>query len=90
MNGELTQGFVISGISLSPNADENEACVIAANVLKRAGINPARLRFNIYKRSVDARKRNDIKLVYSVAARFELPQNIHCFFLHWHRQYRCS
>ena len=76
MNGELTQGFVISGISLSPNADENEACVIAANVLKRAGINPARLRFNIYKRSVDARKRNDIKLVYSVAARFELPQNI--------------
>lgn len=76
MNGKLTQGFVISGISLSPNADENEACVIAANVLKRAGVTPARLRFNIYKRSVDARKRNDIKLVYSVAARFETPQDI--------------
>lgn len=76
MNGELTYGFVISGITLSPDVDEKEACKIAANELKRAGVAPARLRFNIYKRSVDARKKNDIKLVYSVAARFDVPQKI--------------
>ena len=69
-------GLIISGISLSPDADEKEACVIAADELKRAGLNPARIRFNIYKYSVDARKKNDIKLVYSVAARFEKPLNI--------------
>ena len=36
-------------------------------------MSPARLRFNIYKCSVDARKKNDIRLVYSVAARADEP-----------------
>ena len=69
-------GFIVSGISLPPDADETAACKIAADELKRAGISPARLRFNVYKRSVDARKKNDVKLVYSVAARFESPVEI--------------
>ena len=59
--------FCVGGIALSPDAEENEACRIVAKELKRAGINPARLRFNIYKRSVDARKKKDVKIVYSVA-----------------------
>ena len=50
-------GFLISGISLSLDTEKEEACRIAANELKRAGVSPARLRFNIYKRSVDARKK---------------------------------
>ncbi len=62
-------GVLIHGISLSPDQDECEACAIAATEMKRAGINPARLRFDIYKRSVDARKRDQVKLVYSVAVR---------------------
>ncbi len=66
-------GIIVSGISLSPDADESEACALAAGELKRAGISPARLRFNIYKRSVDARKKSDIKLVYSVACLFDAP-----------------
>ncbi len=67
-------GFIVSGISLPPDADEGAACKIAADELKRAGISPALLRFNVYKRSVDARKKNDIRLVYSVAARFDEPR----------------
>lgn len=62
-------GFLMSGISLSPDVDEKEACIIAANEMKRAGIPPARLRFDIYKRSVDARKKDRIRLVYSVSVR---------------------
>ena len=73
MNKQEIYGLIISGINLSPDIDEKEACVIAADELKRAGISPARIRFSIYKQSIDARKKNDIKLVYSVAAKFENP-----------------
>ena len=66
-------GFLVSGIGLSLDTPEVEACRIAAAELKRAGVSPARLRFNIYKCSVDARKKNDIRLVYSVAARADEP-----------------
>ena len=68
-------GFLVSGISLPPDANENEACSIAASELKRAGIDPARLHFGVYKRSVDARKKKDIRLVYSVAAKFDSPRS---------------
>ena len=69
MSAEVTVGFLLGGISLSPDTDEREACRIAAAEVKRAGSNPARLRFEVYKKSVDARKRNDVRLVYSVAVR---------------------
>ena len=74
MNMKNICGFVISGISLSPDTDEREACAIAANELKRAGISASGVSFSVYKRSVDARKKKDIKLVYSVAARFDAPR----------------
>ncbi len=74
MNMKSICGFVISGISLSPDTDEREACAIAANELKRAGIGASGVSFSVYKRSVDARKKKDIKLVYSVAARFDAPR----------------
>ncbi len=73
MKGTKHRGIIVSGINLSPNVDESEAYALAAGELKRAGISPARLRFNIYKRSVDARKKNDIKIVYSVACLFDTP-----------------
>ena len=76
MDKKLISGLIVSGISLSPDTDDKEACLIAANELKRAGISPARIRLSIYKQSVDARKKNDIKLVYSVAARFDSPTEI--------------
>lgn len=63
--------FVIGGIAISLDTDENEVLQLAAKELRRAGINPARLNLSIYKRSVDARKKNSIKLVYSVRATAE-------------------
>ncbi len=62
------KGLLVSDIKLSP--DEGEECAIDAAKLKikRAGLNPAQLSFRIYKKSIDARKKQDIKLVYSVAA----------------------
>ncbi len=65
--------FLVTGISLPLEADEGEAFKIAGSELKRAGINPARLRFRIYRKSVDARKKDSIKLVYSVAAQSDGP-----------------
>ena len=67
MTEEKVRGILLNGISLSPDQDEREACIIAANEMKRAGISPARLRFDIYKKSVDARKKEDVRIVYSVA-----------------------
>ena len=64
-NGEnmLCGGIVVGGVSLSPDADAREACDIVSKEIKRAGLNPARLRFEIYKKSVDARKKKDVRLV---------------------------
>ena len=62
-----------SGISLPLEADESDALRIAGSTMKRAGILPARLRFRIYRKSVDARKKTQIKLVYSVAAYSDEP-----------------
>ncbi len=59
--------FAVGGISFPLNAEREEAFNIVAAKLRRAGINPARLTFDIFKKSVDARKKKDIRLVYSVA-----------------------
>ena len=63
--------FSVGGIAVSLDTDEGEVLQLVAKELRRAGINPARLNLSIYKRSVDARKKNGIKLVYSVRARTE-------------------
>ena len=74
-NGKYS-GFLVSGISLPPDVDQKEAYGIAATELRRAGVDPARLRFTMYKHSVDARKKNDIKIVYSIAARLESEREV--------------
>lgn len=68
------EGLLLSGISLSPDADDAEACAIAASELKRAGVSPAHIHFSVRRRSVDARKRQDVRLVYTVAASFGEPR----------------
>ena len=69
MSEEKIYGYILGGISLSPDEPPEEACRIAAAEMKRAGISPARLDFNICKYSVDSRKKKDVRLVYSVAVR---------------------
>ncbi len=69
MGNEKIVGIVLGGIALPPDVDGSEACEKAAIEMKRAGYSPAQLRFNVYKRSVDARKKNDVRLVYSVSVK---------------------
>ncbi len=73
---ELIGGLLVGGISLSPDADEIEVFSVCAYELKRAGIDPAQLNFEVRKRSVDARKKDDVRIVWSVSARFSQPKRI--------------
>ncbi len=41
--------------------------------MKKLGANPNKLTFSVFRRSIDARKQNDIRFVYSIAVRGELP-----------------
>ena len=59
--------YVFDSISLSPGVDEGEAIRIVRKKLSGAGISLGGARLDICKKSVDARKRDDIKLIYSVA-----------------------
>lgn len=59
--------FLIGGISL-PFTEADEAfCSVAKSKMKRA-VDPAQFHFCVYRKSVDARKRNDIRFVCSVLA----------------------
>ena len=69
----LMSGLLISDIKLTLDEVEQSAIDEARLRLKRAGVNPAQLCFCIYKKSVDARKKSDIRLVYSVAAYAKEP-----------------
>lgn len=64
MNG--SQIFIVSNIKLPINASFEEAFSVAMQRLKKAGILPEKNSFRIFKRSIDARDKNDIKFVYSV------------------------
>ena len=63
----------IGGISIPVTVDEQEAIKKAKEKMKRAGVLPSTLHFRLYKKSVDARKRDDIRLVYTVLATSEKP-----------------
>ena len=78
MRGERLFRYVMSGISLSPDTDDNEAIKQASDRMKRAGGSPGSLHFRLYKRSVDARKKDRIRLVWSVMVESPqpLPQRI--------------
>lgn len=60
--------YVLDGISISPYDGEIRAIELAEKKLRSAGINTADFKLSIVKKSVDARKKDDIKLVYSVSA----------------------
>lgn len=60
--------YVIDGISVSPYSDETRAIELAEKKLRAAGINTSSFELSVVKKSVDARKKEDIKLVYSISA----------------------
>lgn len=68
-----TQFFTVNNIKLSVNASIEEAFSIARKKLKKTGIETTHLDLFIYRKSVDARNKNDVKLVYSIAAVGSIP-----------------
>lgn len=57
---------IIEGISVPVGTSEADVLHKAEQKMKRTGTAPGPLHFRLYKKSVDARKREDIRLVYSV------------------------
>ncbi len=69
--------LLIGGIRVTPNATEEEILKKAKEKMKRAGIATSTLHFQLYKRSVDARRREDVRLECTVLAQTE--QDAHAF-----------
>ncbi len=61
------QIYIFDGISLSYDEPAENATRIVKSRMRRAGINTDAYSLRIYKKSVDARRRDAVKLVYSVA-----------------------
>lgn len=65
---EKITGMVISSITVPLDKNVQDVLSIAAMRLRKAGIKDANFSLSIFKRSIDARDRQSIKLVYSVLA----------------------
>ena len=63
--------YLFDGISLPPTSGGEDAISKITAKLRSLGIQNSRFRLAISKRSVDARKKNEIKLIFSVSATFE-------------------
>ena len=63
-----TRRYIVNNITLPLNASHKEAFTIAAKKLRSLGISADPESMMIYRRSVDARKRGEIKFVFSVLA----------------------
>ncbi len=61
-------GMVIESITVPLDADKQEIFAKAAQRLKRLGLSPKDYRLSLFKRSVDARERENVRFVYSVLA----------------------
>lgn len=71
----VTMGFlIVNRISLPVGAPESEALSLAGRRLRSLGIPSSGLHFSVYRRSVDARRKNDIRFLYSVAVTGEIPK----------------
>ena len=60
------RSFVISGIRTTPFDDETKAIQLALNALKKSRIDTTQFNYSIYRKSVDARRRDAVMLIWSV------------------------
>lgn len=67
----MNKTYILDGLSLSPFDDETRVFELAQKKLKSAGIATSDVEMNIFKKSVDARKKEDVRLVYSVSLKTE-------------------
>ena len=63
--------YLFDGVSLPPTTGGEDAISKIAAKLRAIGIGNGRFSLAISKKSVDARKKNDIKLIFSVSATFD-------------------
>ncbi len=68
METAVIREAVIEGISVSVGTPEGDILRRAEQKLKKNGFSGKGVTYRLYKKSVDARKREDIRLVYSVLA----------------------
>ena len=66
MNEPTVFRYLLSGISVSISENTDEICNEARIRMKRKGLNSRSLHFRLYKRSVDARRRDDVRYVCTV------------------------
>lgn len=59
--------FLVPSLSLPIDRSAEEAYAAAARQLRRAGVTPSHAAYRVYRRSVDARKRDSISFVYTIA-----------------------
>lgn len=65
--------YLCDGIFVCPDDGEDTAERLAEQTMKRAGIDTRSLHFRLFKRSVDARRRNAIRLVCTVLITSDAP-----------------
>ena len=63
-----TVTYIVNNISLPYHASVKEAFSVAAKRLRSLGIRISDGGFHVYRRSIDARRRDDIRFVYGIAA----------------------
>ncbi len=69
----FTHSYIVNNITLPINASHKEAFAIAFNKLKQLGVSTDDCEASVFRRSVDARRRGDIKLVYSIMISGNMP-----------------
>ena len=68
-----TRIFIVGNIKLPINASSEEAFSVAKKKLSALGVRTSDLTFTLHRKSVDARRKSDIRFVYSVAVRGKMP-----------------
>lgn len=71
-------GYVINNVCLSINASVKEAFSVVMLRLSRLGLSCKDVIASVFRRSIDARRKNDIKFVYSIAIRtpYRIPERV--------------
>ncbi len=73
MSAVIGTGILVGNIRVSVDASTEEIIARARDKMKRAGISVSTLHFRLYKKSVDARKKKDIRFVCTVLAESDQP-----------------
>lgn len=66
MKPALIKSFLVTDLSFPFDVEEEEILNSAVTKMKRAGVDSRMLHFRLYKKSLDARKKNNIRAVCSV------------------------